>query len=498
MKYRRSSGVLLHPTSLPGLFGIGDLGPQAYHWIDFLAESGCGWWQVLPLGPTGYGDSPYQSFSAFAGNPYLISPELLQSENLLDGADLDNLPSFHPQKVDYGRVIEWKNTILMKTFERWLQQASSASRDEVQKFKEINSFWLDDFALFMALKEAHNGAPWHTWHPRIRNRDEEALRDSRLAHYEVIQRHVFVQYLFYKQWQDLHAYAKQKHIGIIGDLPIFVSHDSADVWMNPELFFLKKDGKPQLVAGVPPDYFSPTGQLWGNPIYRWEVHRRTGYAWWISRLRMAFTQVDTVRLDHFRGFAGYWEIPGNALTAENGRWVRAPGTDFFKKVQQALGNLPIIAEDLGVITEDVIEMREKFAFPGMKILQFGFAGEPNNPYLPHNYPRNCVVYTGTHDNDTALGWYQRINQEERNFALKYLNQNGTDFAWDLIRACWASVADLAIAPMQDFLSLDNRARMNYPGNPRGNWQWRLPSNALSSGLSAKIQQLNYLYSRSPL
>ena len=495
MKFERSSGILLHPTSLPGPFGIGDLGPQAYRWIDFLGEAGCTWWQVLPLGPTGFGDSPYQSFSAFACNPYLISPEILLAENLLEDEDLGDLPAFPEDRIDFGAVIQWKINLLDRSFYRSQSQPAPNHTAAIEEFRKTNADWLEDFALFMALKDAHDGAPWHSWEAPLRKRDAKALKHARSVHQEAIQRQIFRQYLIFSQWNNLHEYARERRIRVIGDLPIFVSHDSADVWVHTDLFFLKKNGKPKFISGVPPDYFSPTGQLWGNPLYRWKIHRRYGYDWWISRLKMVFRQLDMIRLDHFRGFAGYWEVPGNASTAEKGRWVSAPGMDFFKNVKDVFGDLPIIAEDLGVITPDVVAMREKFGFPGMKILQFAFSGNPQDAFLPHHYSKNCVVYTGTHDNDTALGWYERVSEQEKGFYRQYLDRDGSNISWDLIRSCWASVADFALAPMQDFLDLDNRARMNYPGNPSGNWQWRMPASAMNPELKFRIHELNFMYSR---
>ena len=495
IKYDRSSGILLHPTSLPGAYGIGDIGPQARRWIEDLAEVACSLWQVLPLGPTGYGDSPYQCFSAFAGNPYLISPDLLLAEGLLFPDQLADKPNFPIERVDYGSVIEWKLNLLDRAYGRFQDGATSALRDELAKFRENQAIWLDDFALFMALKEAHKGAPWPTWDAPLRERQKEALIEARRDYKEAIHRQIFYQFIFFRQWSGLREFTNSRGIKIIGDIPIFVAHDSADVWANPELFYLDPKGMPTVVAGVPPDYFSPTGQLWGNPLYRWDVHKESGYRWWLDRLRSVLSLVDIVRLDHFRGFAGYWEVPGDAKTAEKGHWVPGPGKHFFEKVRQDLGELPIIAEDLGVITPDVVELREHFGLPGMKILQFSFEGDPSDPFLPHNYPRNCVVYTGTHDNDTALGWYQRVSEKARDFYRRYLARPGSDVSWDLIRASWASVAVFALAPLQDFLSLDNRARMNYPGNPSGNWTWRMPQNAMDAGLMGRIREINFLYSR---
>ncbi len=495
MKFERASGIILHPTSLPGPYGIGDIGPEAYRWVDFLEQSGCKLWQVLPLGPTGYGDSPYQCFSAFAGNPYLISPDILLKEGLLHSNDMVDMPNFPADTVDYGRIIPWKLGVLDRAYIQFEHTASKKLRQEYGQFQNENKHWLPDFALFMALKEDHGGAPWVTWIPALRDRDPAALAEARQIHRAAIQRQIFRQFIIFRQWREVKSHANQHGIQIIGDIPIFVAHDSADVWANPELFFLDESGNPTVVAGVPPDYFSQTGQLWGNPLYRWEVHKNQGFQWWLDRIRSVLTMVDIVRLDHFRGFAGYWEIPADAPTAETGQWVHAPGKELIAHIQEALGELPIIAEDLGVITPDVIELREEFRLPGMKILQFAFAGGPADPFLPHHYPHHCVVYTGTHDNDTARGWYERVEEDERSFYRRYFARDGSNVAWDLIRGCWASVAVYSLAPMQDFLDLDNEARMNYPGNPSGNWSWRMPADAISGDLIDRIYELNYLYSR---
>ena len=495
MKYDRASGILLHPTSLPGPFGIGDIGPQAHDWIDFLVEAGCSLWQVLPLGPTGYGDSPYQCFSAFAGNPYLISPQALVQEGLLTDEDLVDLPAFPETEVDYGAVIEWKVKVLGRAFDKFQGLAGEALYPEFDRFREEQREWLDDFAFFMALKDRHQGAPWNSWAEPLRDRDPQSLALARREIANSVEKHAFWQFLFFRQWEALRAYAHQNQIVIIGDVPIFVAHDSADVWAHQELFYLDRWKRPKVQAGVPPDYFSPTGQLWGNPLYRWRIHRASGYRWWIRRLRSVLNMVDLVRLDHFRGFAGYWQVSGRARTAEKGRWVKAPGMDFLTNVKKELGELPIIAEDLGVITADVVALRDKYKLPGMKIMQFAFGGNPKDLFLPHNYPEHCVVYTGTHDNDTARGWYERVPEEERGFYRRYLDRDGSTFAWDLIRACWASVAVLALAPMQDFLDLGNEARMNYPGNPSGNWKWRMGENDLSEELKERIYELNFIYDR---
>lgn len=498
MKSNRKSGILLHPTSLPGHYGIGDLGPSAHRWVDFLGEVGCGIWQVLPLGPTGYGDSPYQCFSAFAGNPYLISPEILLEEGLLQPNDFSEIPDFLKEKVDYGKVITWKLGILDAAYSRFKKTNIKELRIAYEDFQVLQNYWLPDFALFMALKEAYGGGSWVGWPEQLRRREAKPLEMARQNHLEQIERQKFMQFLFFRQWAALREHASDLNVHIIGDIPIFVAHDSAEVWAKPDLFYLDKKGNPTVVAGVPPDYFSKTGQLWGNPLYRWEVHEDNNFDWWIRRMQAVLHLVDIVRLDHFRGFAGYWEVQASEETAEKGRWVPGPGKKFFQAVKNALGDLPIIAEDLGVITPDVVEMREHFNLPGMRVLLFAFTGDPSEAFLPHNHVKNCVVYTGTHDNDTARGWYKRVEEDERAFYRRYLGRSGQDVAWDLIRAAWSSVSDFAIAPMQDFLDLDNQARMNYPGNPSGNWSWRMKSDALSESLIKRIKDFNFLYSRSTL
>ncbi len=495
MKFNRASGILLHPTSFPGPYGIGDIGSRAHRWVDFLSGAGCGLWQVLPIGPTGYGDSPYQCFSSFAGNPLLISPDALLREDLLHPDDLCDRPFFPDDHVDFGQVIPWKNGVLDRSYIRYQHNQSSQLKTEMEEFRVDHSGWLDDYALFMALKEAHGGAPWPAWEGPLRQRQPEALLAARKNLQVAVERQIYRQFLFYSQWSSLRDHAHSKNIQIIGDIPIFVAHDSADVWVNPDLFYLNDAGMPTFVAGVPPDYFAPTGQLWGNPLYRWDVHAKSGYAWWLKRIQAILGLVDIIRIDHFRGFAGYWEVPGKAKTAEIGRWAPGPGEDFFRSIRRSLGDLPIIAEDLGVITPDVVELRDSFNLPGMKIFQFAFDSTPDDPFLPHNYPVNCVVYTGTHDNDTALGWYNRITEPEREVYRSYMDRDGSKVSSDFIRGVWSSVAMFSLAPMQDFLGLGNEARMNYPGNPSGNWMWRMPSGSQSPELQAKIKQLNYLYSR---
>jgi 4-alpha-glucanotransferase len=502
MKFERASGVLLHPTSLPGPYGIGDLGPAAYRWVDWLAGAGCKLWQVLPLGPTGYGDSPYQCFSAFAGNPYLISPEFLLRDNLLHSNDLVKQVNFDSERVDFGALIPWKLNLLERAFIRFSSGSgtiradlSTSLRANFDSFCAENSSWLYDYALFMAIKEAHGGGPWDGWPEPLHKRDTGALDEARKTLASSILRFIFYQFVFFQQWKALRDYAHKKGVSIIGDIPIFVANDSSDVWSHPDLFFLDADLKPTVVAGVPPDYFSPTGQLWGNPLYRWEAHKFTGYKWWLERLRATLKLVDILRIDHFRGFAGYWEIPAGNLTAEVGRWVPGPGADFFNAVRSNLGEgLPIIAEDLGLITPDVTALRDQFTLPGMKVLQFSFSG-PDNPFLPHSYPQNCVVYTGTHDNDTARGWYKSAPEKEKDFARRYMGIDGSDFARSLIRTAWRSTAVFAISPMQDFIALGTEARFNFPSHLGGNWEWRMKEDALSGELQESIRELNWLYQR---
>ena len=501
MTFKRSSGILLHPSSLPGPYGIGDLGPQSYRFIDWLASTGCKLWQILPLGPTGYGDSPYQCFSAFSGNPYLLSPDEMLVDGLLTQDDLDAMKDLPASRVDFGLLIPKKLDLLQKAFSRF-QSLPGDLRESFDSFCAENASWLDDFALFMALKDANGGGAWNGWPQALRSREKTAMAKARKELAEGILRYSFYQFLFFRQWNKVRAYAHEKGIQIIGDIPIFVAYDSVDVWARPDLFFLDKNGNPTVVAGVPPDSFSETGQLWGNPLYNWEVHKMEKYAWWLSRVGASLQLMDILRLDHFRGFAGYYEIPAGNTTAQNGHWVPAPGQDFFRALANNLGNgltisgagLPIIAEDLGYITPDVIELRDAFDLPGMKVLQFSFSG-PENPFLPHNYTPHCVAYTGTHDNNTSLGWFVAASDHEREFAKRYLDVDGHDFAWDLIRAVWKSVAVFAIAPMQDVLGLGGEARMNFPSKLGGNWEWRMNESDLREDFADGLRDLNWLTNR---
>ncbi len=501
MRFARSSGVLVHPTSFPSRYGVGDLGEAAYRFVDFLVEARQSLWQILPLGPTGYADSPYQCFSAFAGNPLLISPDRLIAEGLLPETAVSYVPPFPSEIVDYGPVIAYKESLLTQAYQHFRAHGTAEQRDALEEFCIEQEYWLEDFALFMAVKNyhaSHEGGVWNTWPADIARREPEAMADwfARLA--EAVERHKFWQFLFFRQWLDLKEYANERGIKIVGDIPIFVAYDSADVWANPDLFFLNEDGSPQFIAGVPPDYFSETGQRWGNPLYRWPRMAKNNYAWWVKRLEMTFTQADIVRIDHFRGFDAFWEIPADEPTAVKGRWVKGPGADFFEKMRAQLGDLPIIAEDLGVITPAVRDLRDRFDFPGMKILQFAFGGERNSSFLPHNFETpNCVVYTGTHDNDTTLGWYNSANEWERDHIRRYLGVDGRNIVWDMIRLAWMSVADMAVATMQDLMELGTEARMNFPGKTGGYWRWRYKPEMLQASIASRLHELTELYGRIP-
>jgi 4-alpha-glucanotransferase len=481
----RSTGILFHPTSLPGSYGIGDFGDEARALIDFLATGGQRRWQVLPLGPTGYGNSPYQALSAFAGNTLLIDPRQLIVEGLLATQDVIH-PEFPADQVKFETVRNFKDELLGKACENFKRGSSSSIRGEFERFCAASAWWLDDYALFHALKNENGGSEWTVWDRDVSERRPAALESARVELGEQITAQRFFQFLFFRQWKALHDYCHTRDVKVIGDLPIFVAHDSADVWAHREYFKLDDSGKAILVAGVPPDYFSETGQLWGNPVYDWERLRANGFKWWIDRVRFGLAQFDFLRIDHFRGFAACWEIPADETTAQNGKWMPAPGREIFAALTKALGDLPIIAENLGVITPDVEELREEFSFPGMRVLQFAFGSDAANVHLPHNYTRDLVVYTGTHDNNTTAGWFADISrsdpdQTERDFCLEYLGSDGRDIHWDLIRAALSSVADTAIIPLQDVLGLGGEARMNLPASQSGNWSWRLQPALLVSG-----------------
>ena len=491
----RASGVLLHPTSLPSRFGIGDFGPDAYRFVDALVEMGQKLWQVLPLGPTGYGDSPYQCFSAFAGNPLLISLERLVEENALSPDDLNAVPSFPAHQVAYGDVIEFKQALLHRSYIYFLQYASAERHAAFEAFCADNADWLDDYALFMALKAAHKGEAWTAWQDDVARRTATALSRARSQLADAIQKQKYLQFQFFRQWHALKRYANEKGVKIIGDIPIFVAFDSADVWAHRELFHLDERGKPTVVAGVPPDYFSPTGQRWGNPLYRWDVMAKQSYQWWIARCRAAFAMFDYVRIDHFRGFEAYWEVPASEPTAVNGRWVKGPGKAMFQAVQNALGQLPIIAEDLGVITPEVKALRDALGFPGMRVLHFAFVADASSDFLPHNYVRNTVAYAGTHDNDTTIGWFEKLDPVTRQQVLDYTGSDGTQINWALIRLLLMSVADTVILTLQDVMGLGSEARMNLPGRADGNWQWRFTWDQLTDDIQARLRKLTAIYGR---
>jgi 4-alpha-glucanotransferase len=495
MNLPRSAGILLHPTSLPGRCGIGDLGAEAYRFVDFLAAAGQKLWQVLPLGPTGFGDSPYQLFSAFAGNPLLIALEHEQ-------ADDSTAPDLPAESVDYGAVIPYKLATLRAAFGRFHPSS------EFNEFRDRNSWWLDDYALFMAVKHAHGGeAVWTEWEPAIAAHRPDAVPLWRDRLRVEIGFHEYTQFEFFRQWSALKRYCRDRGIRIMGDVPIYVAHDSAEVWAHPDLFQVDSAGKPIVVAGVPPDYFSSVGQLWGNPIYRWDRMAESGFAWWIARLRSAFSFFDLVRLDHFRGFEAYWEVPARESNAVNGRWVKGPGAPLFESLQRALGELPIVAENLGVITPEVEAIRRQFVFPGMAILQFAFGNDPQAPdFKPHNYTRDLVAYSGTHDNDTTVGWWSTAGsgfstrtaedvRKEREFAKRYLATDGCAIHWAFIRALMASVADTILVPLQDVLGLGSEARMNTPAVPSGNWRWRYRQQALTPQLAHRLREMAEIYDR---
>ncbi len=476
MKFPRASGILLHPTSLPGPNGIGELGQEAYSFVDFLERAGQKIWQVLPLGPTGYGDSPYQSFSAFAGNPLLISTEALVENGYITGDDLDGRPAFPADRVDFGWLIHWKLPLLARAAERFY--AARREQPAFDAFVRKHSWWLEGYSKFMAGKQPYG---------------EEAQR--------------YWQFEFFRQWERLKAYANARSIRVMGDLPIYVAGDSADVFYNQELFEVDAAGRPLQVAGVPPDYFAATGQLWGNPIYRWDVMAKRNYEWWVKRFRHTLEQVDFMRLDHFRGFEAYWQVPATEKTAINGVWVKGPGADLFEAVEAQLGPMPIVAENLGVITPGVEAIRHRFGYPGMSVLQFAFGSDPQAPtFRPHNYPREVVAYTGTHDNDTTVGWWTSTGEgdstrsaeqirTEREFTRQYLRTDGREINWTFIETIVASVADTVLVPLQDVLGLGSEARMNLPGSGSGHWQWRFQPGALTETQAARLKLLTRLYER---
>ncbi|MFW6363190.1 MAG: 4-alpha-glucanotransferase [Spirochaeta sp.] len=498
----RSGGILLHPTSLPGAYGIGTFGREAYDFVDQLVLSRQRIWQMCPLGPTGYGDSPYQCFSALAGNPLLIDVEKLVQLGLLSERDLLSLTGFPTEYVDYGPVIEAKMPILRTAAEHFFAQLGKPSTDvtaaRFRRFCNDNAFWLDDYTVFMVLKAKYDNAAWSEWpDDELRLHHPEAVAAARETYADEIRLHQFLQYMFFEQWLDLRAYANRCGIEIVGDMPIFVAYDSAEAWAKPELFLFDEDHKPTRVAGVPPDYFSATGQLWGNPLYDWDYHDRTNYAWWVEIIRYKLAMFDYVRIDHFRGFSAYWAVPFGDATAQRGEWRPAKGRELFRRIREVLGTPPILAEDLGFITDDVRELKREFGFPGMKILQFGFDSGQDmvNEFLPHNYESNCIAYTGTHDNDTLVGWLESAKPEDKELAYEYLNSDRKEPHWDFIRGIYASPAAFAITPLQDVIGLGKEARMNTPGTLGGNWNWRFTQDMLKPRLLQQLARLSELYGR---
>ena len=506
---RRESGILFHPTSLPGAFGIGEIGPAARAFAEVLQGMGQGVWQVLPLGPTGYADSPYQCLSTFAGNPLIISLEQLAKDGLWSGSERDAFPRMPEGDVDFGAVIPTRGRALTEVCRKFARRASPEHRLGLEVFRDEQADWLEDYALYMALKEHHGLRPWTEWAPPLRDRDPAALREAARTHRTEIRHTRIRQYLFFDQWRRLRAHCRRHRVRLVGDLPIFVAHDSADVWANRDLFQLGDDGLPTVVAGVPPDYFSETGQRWGNPLYRWDLHEQSGYAWWANRLRMTFDLVDIVRIDHFRGFEAYWEIPAHEPTAIHGRWIPGPGIGFFDALRARLGDLPILAEDLGLITDEVHALREACGFPGMRVLQFSFGGKRGNPlHWPDAFPPDCVCYTGTHDNDTTQGWFHAQAgvgttqsraqlRRERKRLLHILGTDGTEIHWDFIRVAAECPAGTSVYPMQDVLGLDSHSRMNTPGTTGGNWRWRLRDGLLTEPIQSRLLQLTTQSGRLP-
>ena len=468
----RTSGILLHPTSLPGPHGAGDFGSDAFRFVDWLVSAGQSFWQMLPLGDIGPGNSPYMSSSAFAGNILLIDLAELVEQGWLEAEELKPNPEFRSDRIDFPLLYTFRIARLRRAAQSFFASPGKFNHIDYLEFCDLERNWLDDYALFMTLNSSQNGIPWSQWPAELSKRNSQALRRMTESCSEEIGFWKFCQWCFSRQWSKLKQYANERGVRIIGDVPIFVAYQSADVWAHQELFELDENGRPTFVAGVPPDYFSETGQFWGNPLYRWDVHEKTGFAWWIARMQHALKLFDLVRIDHFRGFASYWEIPIDAPTAIHGRWVPGPGEKLFQAFKNNFGKLPIIAEDLGVITPDVVELREKFNLPGMRILQFAFGEDENHYFLPHNYVPNSVAYTGTHDNDTSIGWWDTASPEVKSFALKYLGSDGRHIQWDMIKAVSGSKANTVIFPMQDVLELSGAHRMNFPGQHGDNWEWR--------------------------
>jgi len=495
----RGSGVLLHITSLPSPYGIGDLGPRAYRFADVLAQSRQKYWQVLPLNPTdqGSGNSPYSSPSAFAGNTLLISPELLVDSGLLTKEEIAEIPPFPTERCDFASVVPYKTGLFQRAYDCFRKNKSEKTR-----FDQVcaeNRGWLEDFALFVVIKKSRQGRPWVDWEKALRDRDPESLEKVRIDFYDQIEREKFLQYLFFKQWLSLKSYCNNKGIRFIGDIPIYVNYDSADVWTHPDLFNLDEEKRPSSVAGVPPDYFSPTGQLWGNPIFRWSILQKTEYSWWFERISHSLRSLDFLRIDHFRGLVAYWEVPATEKTALHGQWVKAPANDFFTALLEKIPAQSLIAEDLGVITQEVVDVMNHFGFPGMRVLQFAFDGElATHPFLPHNYISNCIAYTGTHDNNTVRGWFEsEISAENRRKLFSYLGRQVScdELPKELIRLLMMSIAKTVIIPVQDLLGLGEEARMNRPSTAKGNWEWRLLPDQVTPVHQEMLLELTSIYRR---
>ncbi len=485
----RTSGIFLHPTSLPSPYGIGDMGTNARWWIDLLSSKRQTFWQICPLGPTGYGDSPYQTLCSFAGNTLLISPDILLDQGLLADEDLRAFPNLCENFIDYGAVIREKEKLFLTAFNNFVHN------DQFLHYCENQKWWLDDYALFRVIKEIQLGNPWWLWEGKFRLRDQRALKEVVNDHNEKIMYHKFLQFLFDNQWNELRTYAASKNIQIIGDLPYYTAYDSSDTWAEPHFFEFDQSAKPLRVAGVPPDYFSATGQLWGNPLYRWDEMKKDGYSWWVRRLKKTLELVDLIRLDHFRAFESYWAVPADHTSAVHGIWEKGPGIDFFQSVKRQLGELPLIAEDLGVITPQVLDLRNEVGAPGMKILQFAFDGKPDNPYLPYNIDQNSIAYTGTHDNDTSMGWFNQLDDQERKRVCGFLGCTPANFLKNFLRCVYSSPSEICIIPLQDVLELDSTHRMNTPGTFGGNWNWRFTKEMISEGKLKRIEKYSVIYGR---
>lgn len=495
MRFPRSYGCLVHPSSFPGKYGIGDFGFESRTFIDFLEQTHQTIWQVLPLTPTGYGNSPYASYSAFAGNVYFISPDILHKKGLLTEKEIKDIELPSGLVADYEGSFKNKDKVYKVACQRFFEKITAKEKQAYNAFKKQNKHWLDDYVLFMALSIHHNKQPWNTWDTGLAQRDPAVLKKYRKKFSDEIELQYWLQFEFNNQWIDLKTYANERGIRVVGDIPIFVDHNSADVWANPQYFEVDKNGDRQLVAGVPPDYFSETGQLWGNPLYKWDELEKDGFSWWVDRFRHMFKICDAIRVDHFRGFDEYWQVEASEKTAENGTWEKGPGQKLFNSILEKCGELPIIAEDLGFMTEGVEELRDKYNFPGMKIIQFAFDSDSTNAFLPHNYSQNSVVYSGTHDNDTVLGWYNSTNETEQHRVRVYTRSTGENIHWEFIRLGMLSVSDQAIFPLQDYLGLDGSHRMNVPGTSSGNWLWRYTKEMLKEIDDQQLRHLAELSNR---